>query len=434
MKTEELIADAQRMVKELRGRINGGGMGLDEAEGQILEMVNWIGDTMVQEVVAGLAEPTSANQITIGGEVAVFERVRNLRFINRFGEEVVRPRRCYRYRDRAGGVAPLDAKLGIDGCFGFSPLMTYLICMLGADESYGGAADKLAATLGFKVSSTAVQRTTEKTGERIPDDPEEVIGEQRQQEPCSLMVVEVDGTTSPQIKELEGITGRASLRAGTCYKECNLVVIEKRSGEKVVDRWTGARYGPRREFVEYAEQAGLRMGYLQAPESVFLADGARHNWDMQETHFPGSVPILDYYHATEHLADYCDLLPAALRAGRHRRWRTLMWNGEVLQMIVELKQSLAQVTDTDAAWKQINYFTNNQHRMDYRRYRDAGWPIGSGLVEGQCKFLVARRFKGNGMRWRPHDNRCVLSTRLALLNGDLKRYFSPSADCEIAAA
>ena len=73
-------------------------------------MVNWIGDAMVQEVVAGLDEPTCANQITVGGEVAVFERVRNLRFINRFGEEVVRPRRCYRYRNRAGGVAPLDVK------------------------------------------------------------------------------------------------------------------------------------------------------------------------------------------------------------------------------------------------------------------------------------------------------------------------------------
>ena len=36
---------------------------------------------------AGLAEPTAANQITVGGEVA--ERVRNLRFINRFGEAVV---------------------------------------------------------------------------------------------------------------------------------------------------------------------------------------------------------------------------------------------------------------------------------------------------------------------------------------------------------
>ena len=53
--------------------------------------------TMVQEVVAGLDEPTSANQITVGGEVAVFERVRNLRFINRFGEEVV-------HRDAATGT------------------------------------------------------------------------------------------------------------------------------------------------------------------------------------------------------------------------------------------------------------------------------------------------------------------------------------------
>ena len=103
-------------------------------------------------------------------------------------------------------------------------------------------------------------------------------------------------------------------------------------------------------------------------------------------------------------------------------------------MIHEMKRALGKVTDSDKAWKQINYFTNNQERMDYPLYRAAGWPIGSGLVEGQCKFVVGRRFKGNGMRWRPHDNRCVLRTRLALLNGDLKRYFSPPDECEIAAA
>ena len=81
---------AEGLVKELQGRVNGG-MGLQEAEAKILEMVNWIGDEMVQEVVAGLAEPTTANQITVDDEVAVFERVRNLRFINRFGEVVVPP-------------------------------------------------------------------------------------------------------------------------------------------------------------------------------------------------------------------------------------------------------------------------------------------------------------------------------------------------------
>ena len=374
---------------------------------KILEMVNWIGDEMVQEVVAGLAEPTSANQITVGGEVAVFERVRNLRFINRFGEEVVHPRRCYRYRDRSGGVAPLDVKLGMDRCFGFSPLMTYLICMLGADESYAGAATKLEAMLGFKVSSTAVQRTTEKTGERIPDAPEELIDDVRQQQPCSLMVVEVDGTTSPQITEQKGVTGVASLQAPTCYKECNLIVIEKHGDGTVIDRWTGGRYGSRQEFAGYAGQAGLRMGFLDAPRTLFLGDGARHNWE---------------------------LLPAPLRAAAERSLSTMLWEGEVLQMILEMKRSLSKVTDTDQAWKQINYFTNNQDRMDYARYRDLGWPIGSGLVEGQCKLVVGRRFKGNGMRWRPHDNRCVLRTRLALLNGDLMRYFSPPDDCQFKAA
>ena len=44
MSTEELIAAAEGLVKELQGRINGGGMDLQEAEAKILEMVNWIGD------------------------------------------------------------------------------------------------------------------------------------------------------------------------------------------------------------------------------------------------------------------------------------------------------------------------------------------------------------------------------------------------------
>ena len=90
-------------------------------------------------MIAGLDEPTSANQILSAGEVAVCERVRNLRFTNRFGEEGVRLRRCNGYRNRAVGVASLDVKLGIDGYFGFSALMTFLICMLGADESYAQA-------------------------------------------------------------------------------------------------------------------------------------------------------------------------------------------------------------------------------------------------------------------------------------------------------
>ena len=101
------------------------------------------------------------------------------------------------------------------------------------------------------------------------------------------------------------------------------------------------------------------------------------------THFPGAVQILDYYHAAGHLAE----------------WKTLLYDGETLQLIHEMKRCVAKLTDTDTdtdtdgGWKQINYFVNNQQRMDYGRYRATGWPIGSGSVEGQCKFVVGRRFK-----------------------------------------
>ena len=425
MKSQELVPTAQRIVKELSRGLNAGQIGLQDAEQKIVEFVNWVGDLMVQEVVEGVQEPTRANRLIVDGKVAVFDQVRNLRFINRFGEHVVRARRCYKFLDQPGSFAPLDAQLGIEECFGFSPLMTTLICLLGSDEAFERSATKLEALLGYAVSSTAVQRTTEKTGERIPDDPAELIDAAQHGQRCPLMVVEVDGTTSPQISPQPGVTGRESLRAETCWKECNLVVIEKRDGKKITDRWTGARYGPRQDFEPYAAQAGMQMGFLDAEQTLFIADGARHNWKLAMTHFPGAVQILDYYHAAGHLAKFCDLLPASDRDTQLRKWTKLLYHGEPLQLIVEMKGVVAKLTDAEAGWKHINYFHNNQQRMDYGRYRAANWPIGSGSVEGQCKFVVGRRFKGNGMRWRPHDNECVLRTRLAVLNGELDRYFQP---------
>lgn len=108
MKSHELVADSEQIVKELgiaASRMNAGKIGLQDAEQKIVEFLNWVGDLMVQEVVEGVEEPTQANRITVDGEVAVFDQVRNLRFINRFGETVVRARRCYKYLNQPGSFA-----------------------------------------------------------------------------------------------------------------------------------------------------------------------------------------------------------------------------------------------------------------------------------------------------------------------------------------
>lgn len=43
MDTQELIAVAESLVKELQGRINSGGIGLQDVEAKVLEMVTGLG-------------------------------------------------------------------------------------------------------------------------------------------------------------------------------------------------------------------------------------------------------------------------------------------------------------------------------------------------------------------------------------------------------
>jgi hypothetical protein len=37
--------------------------------------------------------------------------------------------------------------------------------------------------------------------------------------------------------------------------------------------------------------------------------------------------------------------------------------------------------------------------MEYKRFRDKGWPTGSGPVKGACKNIVKQRMCRSGMRW-----------------------------------
>ena len=138
------------------------------------------------------------------------------------------------------------------------------------------------------------------------------------------------------------------------------------------------------------------MGFMDAEQTLFIADGARHNWELAMTHFPGAVQTLDCYHAAGHLGEFCDLLSASMRDEHLRQWWTLLYNGEPLPLIVEMKRSVAKLTDADRGWKQINYFQNNQQRMDYGRYRACGWPIGSGSVEDSARSWWAGASRATG--------------------------------------
>ena len=223
--------------------------------------------------------------------------------------------------------------------------------------------------MGVSVSATAVHRNTEAVGKRIPDNPHQLISARKSQQECELMGVEVDGTMSPQILEVPGSEGRESLKQPTEWKECNVVVIQKMNAGEEFDRWTGARYGKREEFEGSVARAALAMGQHVAKTVVFLADGARSNWDLQATNFPGSVGILDFFHASEHLGNFCALLKDQRQAqATHHRWARMLKGGQALQVVHELRGRAEAVEDRDSAIKEINYFQRNLGRMDYEVY------------------------------------------------------------------
>jgi hypothetical protein len=418
---------AGALVKELTEHLNTDKKSLFEVEQELVTFIHKIGHLLLSEIIEGVKEPIQENTVWMEGKKAVYKQRQQLRLKNRFGDDIVKTRRAYYLPEEKKGYYPLDEKLGTTVCKGFTPFMTYLLSFFGGCEAYTPAAKQLSTVLGFSVSSTAVQTNTEMTGERLDHLPVKAIPDKKQSEACDVMIVEIDGTMSPRIHEEEGITGRESLKQPTEYKECNVIAIEKYAGGERQDRWIGGHYGKRVGFERYASQTGIKMGQLQAKEVVFIADGAKHNWEIQQNNFPGAVGILDFYHALEHLGAFCDLYKEQ-KSGKQAfgRWRSMLYEGRTLQVVEDMKAVLyTKLSNSDEGVKHINYFQNNISRMEYDIYRKKGFPIGSGLVEGQCKLVVNRRFKGNGMRWKAIDNDAVLDVRLALLNDSLDASFKP---------
>jgi len=67
----------------------------------------------------------------------------------------------------------------------------------------------------------------------------------------------------------------------------------------------------------------------------------------------------------------------------------------------------------------------HQSHINYQRYKELGLPLGSGMVESACKWLIQQRFKGVGMRWSEPGFNHLLHLRLAWVNGRFDELFSP---------
>ena len=164
---------------------------------------------------------------------------------------------------------------------------------------------------------------------------------------------------------------------------------------------------------------------------VWLSDGAQGLWHLFEVCFARQATgILDFYHAAQQLwkgaAAWLDG-----RTTQARRWfawaRHRLRHGMPDGVLADLADALdvEGLPETARETLRTVYASLERHRehINYAMYKELGLPLGSGMVERACKWLIQQRFKGVGMRWSEDGFNHLLHLRLAWVNGRFDTLF-----------
>ncbi|NLX43926.1 MAG: hypothetical protein GXY79_10665 [Chloroflexi bacterium] len=292
--------------------------------------------------------------------------------------------------------------------------------------SFDQAAHTYARAVGGRISGDSVRRLTEGFGQGV--------AEKRQAEVAGaydLRAGEAPGLTVVDALDGQGNVSTDGVMMLVCeegWKEVKLTVWSQCAASEDPERrvqlsrhscqaglWdadTMARY----QYVE-----GLRCGAPACARLGSVNDAAAwilrcsHRW-ITADNFPQAALIVDWPHAQGRVWQVAhSLFGEGTEAAR--RWAETqverLWQGRRAEIIA----ALADFPHSAEARRARAYFTQHLGHMDYGRYRDQGYPIGSGTVESGCKNCVQRRMKRSGRGWGRDTGQAMLSA-LSELHSD----------------
>ena len=178
--------------------------------------------------------------------------------------------------------------------------------------------------------------------------------------------------------------------------------------------------------------AAVRQGILTSPQVVWLSDGGCGFWRLFDERFANyATGILDFYHAAQYLWKGAKVWLDG-RTHSARDWfasaRLRLRRGQAHAVLADIEAALALAGLPPAAHQTLtnlyNYLDTHREHIDYAQFKALGLPIGSGIVESACKWLIQQRLKGVGMRWSEDGFNHLLHLRLAWVNGRFDALFA----------
>lgn len=170
---------------------------------------------------------------------------------------------------------------------------------------------------------------------------------------------------------------------------------------------------------------------------MVIGDGAEWIWNLVGEHFPGAIPIVDLYHARQHLWAAARLLypqdEIQQKAWMKIHRKRLLDKGKIEKLISVLRSiasghpAIAEKIRTEA-----DYFERNADRMRYPKFRRQHLLVGSGVIEAGCKTVIGSRLKQSGMFWTVRGANAILALRCSRLNGRFEDYWEERREARAA--
>jgi hypothetical protein len=331
------------------------------------------------------------------------------------------------------GVSPLDRHMQIEAGQVTAGLAE-LLALAGVEISFEEGMRWLERYLLFRVSDNTLRKETERFGELqkaedaewLKNSQDESWLQQRQREigkQAGRLYGSLDGVMAPLVGEWRELKNIAWYRVEPVHsyqKRRHTKRVGEQKGLQAQDITYHCDIQPPEQFSNLFWASACQRKADLYEEVVFVCDGAVWIWKLIEKHFPYAVQIVDWYHASEYLPPIAE---AVFGCGteQYQNWlenaRTLLWEGRMADLSLACQQwssfSLAQ----PAVQQAVTYFTNNQKRMDYARFRQKGYFIGSGTVESAGKQISGLRLKRAGARWTEQGAVATAKARAAWLSG-----------------
>lgn len=244
-----------------------------------------------------------------------------------------------------------------------------------------------------------------------------VVDCRSQRDGLSCVITGADGVKVPLVTEQEKAKRRRRRKGTRCrqatrarirrgsdqrYKEFKILTFYDPSGQH---QYAVGTSGNHQVLGRLMRREGRKLRLDKADLAYSVSDGA--DWIRRQ--YQDKLPmlkanILDYYHLREHVIKASQAV-FGLDNPQARNWRQqitgiILEQGpvEALEHITGLYKRLRARSKRKALEGLIGYIGQRLDMLDYPRFQQANYQIGSGPTEAFCKTLTSR-LKGPGMRW-----------------------------------